>query len=397
MPAQGVPLHDHHSATPDVVIIGGGVIGLAIAWRVAQRGLRATVLERGELGGGTSRVAAGMLAPIAEADPSEQPLLRLGVASARSYPGFIAELTQASGRDPGYLECGTLLAARDADEARALARQLEMRLSLGLSARRLLPSDARRLEPALAPALRLALEFPDDHAIDPRALVAALGEAVRRAGGVLRTGTEVAEVRVGDGRIEGVRLANREHVRAAQVVVAAGVWSGSLAGLPSDAQVPVHPVKGQILRMHDPAGPGLLTRVLRMERGYVVPRGDGRYVLGATMEERGFDTTVTAGAVFELLREAVELLPGLDQLVLDELSAGLRPGTPDNTPLIGPGAIPGLHWATGHYRHGILLAPITAELVASALAGEQPVAPGAPPLQSFAPSRFAGVAVAALR
>ena len=373
------------------------MIGLAIAWRAAQRGLQTMVLERGELGGGTSRVAAGMLAPIAEADPSEQPLLRLGIASARTYPRFISELVESSGRDPGYLECGTLLAARDADEAEALARQLELRLSLGLSARRLRASEARRLEPALAPVLRLALEFADDHVVDPRALTAALGEAVRRAGGVLLSSTEATEVSIRDGRIEGVRVEGGDRVSTANVVVAAGVWSGSLAGIPPEARVPVHPVKGQILRIHDPSGPGLLTRVLRMENGYVAPRGDGRYVLGATMEERGFDTTVTAGAVFELLRDAVELLPGLDEMVIDELSAGLRPGTPDNAPVIGPGAIAGLHWATGHYRNGILLAPITADLVAAALAGEEPAAVGAPPLASFAPARFAELAVGASR
>ncbi len=143
-----------------------------------------------------------------------------------------------------------------------------------------------------------------------------------------------------------------------------------LGGLPPDAQVPLRPVKGQIMRLHDPAGPGLMTRALRLPAAYLVPRGDGRYVLGATVEERGFDTTVTAGALFELLRDAVELVPGVGELVIDELSAGLRPGTPDNAPVIGAGAVPGLFWATGHYRHGILLAPVTAELVAAAVLGE---------------------------
>jgi glycine oxidase len=178
---------------------------------------------------------------------------------------------------------------------------------------------------------------------------------------------------------------------AENVVVAAGAWCGGLSGLPEMARVPVRPVKGQILRLHDPAGPGLLTRVLRMERGYVVPRGDGRYVLGATMEERGFDTTVTAGAVHELLRDAIELVPGLDELVIDELSAGLRPATPDNAPAIGPGVLPGLHWATGHYRQGILLAPITAEIVVAGIAGHAPPEGAA----EFSPKRFAPVAMRA--
>jgi glycine oxidase len=262
-----------------------------------------------------------------------------------------------------------------------------MRQELGLSVRRLRPSEARRLEPALAPTVRLALELADDHAIDPRRLTVALAEAVRRAGGELRSGAEVAGLEVAGvaSTDRAVLLDGGERVIAEQVVIAAGVWSSALRGIPSEARVPIHPVKGQVLRLHDPGGPGLLTRVLRMGAGYLVPRGDGRYVLGATMEERGFDTTVTAGGTFELLRNASELLPGIAELVIDELCAGLRPSTPDNAPVIGPGAIPGLHWATGHYRHGILLAPITAEILASALTGEEPSELAA----AVAPTRFA--------
>jgi glycine oxidase len=264
-----------------------------------------------------------------------------------------------------------------------------LRHSLGLTVKRLRASEARRLEPALAPTLRLALEIPDDHAIDPRNLSAGLAVALQRAGGELRVGAAVEEVVVEGDRVSGVRLAEGERIAADNIVVAAGPWSSSLDGIPARARIPVHPIKGQILRLHDPAGPGLMTRVLRMTGGYVVPRGDGRYVIGATMEERGFDTTVTAGAAFELLRNASELLPSVTELVIDELSAGLRPATPDNMPAIGPGAIPGLHWAVGHYRHGILLTPITAELVSGGLRGD-PIA------DEFAPTRFTGVpAVAA--
>ncbi len=355
----------------DLTVVGGGVIGLAIAWRAAQRGLRANVLERSEPGAGTSHVAAGMLAPVSEADPSEQPLLRLGLASARLYPEFVQELEAASGRDAGYLPCGTLMAARDRDEAEALDRMLALRTRLELPARRLLASEARRAEPALAPGVRLGLEIPDDHAIDPRMLTAALAEAARNAGAEIRAGTEVSSVDLVKGdRVAGVTLTSGDRVAAEHVVIAAGPWSSQIGGLPPDAVVPLHPIKGQIMRLHDPSGPGLLTRVLRMQPGYIVPRGDGRYVLGATMEERGYDTTVTAGAVYELLRDAIELLPGLDELVIDELSAGLRPATPDNTPALGPGAFDGLHWATGHYRGGILLAPVTAAIVVGALLGE---------------------------
>ena len=374
-----------------MAVVGGGVIGLSVAWRAAQRGMRVIVLERAEPGGGASWVAAGMIAPISEARPKEQSLLRLSLESARAYPEFVAELSAASGRDPGYLGCGTLAVARDRDEAEALERELVMRVGLGLPVRRLRPSEARRLEPGLAPAVRLALDVPDDHVIEPHALTGALEEALLRGGGELRAGCEVAEVCVSDGRVGGVRLATGDRIEADQIVIAAGVWSSSIPGIPPDARVPLRPVKGQTLRMHDPSGPGLLTRVLRMSPGYVVPRGDGRYVLGATMEERGFDTTITAGAIFEQLRDAIELVPGIGEWVIDGLVAGLRPGTPDNAPVLGPGALEGLQWATGHYRHGILLAPVTADALAATLAGEALPEVAAP----FGAQRFAGVAVGA--
>lgn len=396
MPAQGViDLTHRSSSAPDVIVIGGGVIGLATAWQAAEHDLSVLVVERDAVCAGTSHVAAGMLAPVSEADPSEPALLELGVRSARAYPGFIDALRERSPLDPAYLRCGTLLVARDRDAAEALARAHALRQRLGLAVERLRGSQARAVEPALAPTLRLALELAEDHAVDPRALATALADALRRAGGAIREGCDVAGLLVSGARVIGVRLRDGEQLHAGQVVVAAGVWSGRLGGLPPEAQIPIHPVKGQILRLRDPAGPGLLSRVVRQEGAYVVPRGDGRYVLGATMEERGFDQTVTAGAVFELLREAVELVPGLSELQIEEISAGLRPGTPDNAPIIGAGALDGLHWATGHYRNGILLAPVTAELILAGLRGEVPPAELAPARFAPAPSAVAAEAVAA--
>jgi glycine oxidase len=378
------------SSSFDVVVVGGGVIGLSIAWRAAQRGLRVALIERGELASGTSRVAAGMLAPVTEASLVDQAVLHLGLAGLQLYPSFTEELRAVSGSDPGLLMCGTLVVAGDRDEAEALERELELRRTLGLPVRRLRPSEARELAPALAPVVRLALHAPGDHAIDPRRLCAALAEAARRAGAELVAGVEVtALVMSAAEAVKGIQLADGEVVAAEQVVIAAGTWSGAIEGIPEAACVPVHPVKGQILRLHDPAGPGLLGQVLRMAGGYIVPRGDGRYVLGATTEERGFDTTVTAGGAFELLRAASEVVPGVSELVIDELSAGLRPATPDNAPAIGPGAVPGLHWAVGHYRNGILLAPITAQIIAEALTGGDPPAIAAP----FGPDRFARLRV----
>jgi glycine oxidase len=367
------------TAAPDVVVIGGGVIGLAVAWRAAQRGLAVRVIERGELGGGASHVAAGMLAPVTEADPGELALLELGLRSAADWPTFAAELAGASGHDPGLRRCGALVVARDRDEAEALERELELLRELGLGVERLRPSAARKLEPALAPTIRLALAVPGDHATDPRATVTALAEAGRREGVDLCTGIAVGRIERDGARITGVRLATGEIVATERVVVAGGAWSGAIGGLP---EVPLRPVKGQILRLRDPHGPGLLDRIVRFEGGYLVPRGDGRYVLGATMEERGFDTTVTAGGLYELLRDAGELVPGIHELVVEESAAGLRPATPDNAPVLGADPeIEGLHWATGHHRNGILLTPVTAQIVAASLDGA--AAPAA-----FAPRRF---------
>ena len=346
------------------------------------------VLERDEPGAGASGVAAGMLAPVTEADAQERDLLLLGLQSARRWPAFAAELHDVTGIDVGYRPTGTLVVARDRDEAEALDRELAIRERLGLTTHRLLPSRARAAEPALAPTVRLALDVPDDHAVDPRALVRALVAAVAAAGVEVRTGAAVAGV-AGDGtRATGVRLRDGTTVPAGAVLVAAGAWSGALDGLPIGARVPVRPVKGQTVRLRDPGhdpAQALVGRVLRWEGGYLVPRVDGGYVLGATVEERGFSTSMTAGAVHELLRDAAEVVPGVLELEVAELVAGLRPGTPDNAPVLGAStALDGLFWATGHHRNGILLAPVTADLVAAELAGE---AHGHP----FGPGRFAAL------
>ena len=320
--------------TPDVAVIGGGVVGLSIALRCTQRGLRTVVLERARAGAGASAMAAGMLAPVSEAEVGHAELLHEGLEAARAWPAFAEELGVR------LHDAGTLLVARDRDEAEALDREHAFRERLGLRVERLLPSEARRLEPALAPTVRLALHVPDDRAVDPREVLAALRPRV--------------DVR------EGVDVRSLDDVEAERVVVATGAWSPELV------DVPVRPVKGQIMRLRDPAGPGLMTRVLRFEGGYLVPRGDGGYVLGATVEERGYDTTVTAGGLYELLRDATEIVPGISELVVEETGAGLRPGTPGNVPILreeGRVVV-----ATGHFRNGVLLAPTTADRVAAMLA-----------------------------
>ena len=351
-----------------------------------------TVLERDTVGAGTSRVAAGMLAPVSEVEFGEagRRILELGLRSAEMWPAFAAALKEVAGMDVGLMRTGTLVVARDDDEARELERQIAFRESLGLRAERLLGSRAREREPALTPTVRLALEAPEDHSVDPRRLLAALRGACEATGVRLREHARALsiETNAARDRVAGVTLScgrGVERLKAPQVLLAAGAWVEQIEGLPEHALVPVRPVKGQLLRLRDPAGPGLLERVVRFTGGYLVPRADGRYVLGASMEERGFDTRPTAGAVHELLREAHELVPGVSELEIEELCVGLRPGTPDNAPAIGAGVLEGLTWATGHHRNGILLAPLTAELVLEALSGEG--SHGAL-LRACAPGRF---------
>jgi len=331
------------SAHPfDVAVVGGGVIGLSAAWRAARAGLRVVVYERDVVGAGASHVAAGMLAPVSEADAQEPELLDLGLRSAAAWPAFARELGVA------LHTTGTLVVARDRDEAEWLERELALRERLGLAAERLLPSAARAAEPALAPALRAAFAAPEDHSVDPRELLGALLAATRAAGAEVHEQHAVSDLGA---------------LPADTVVLAAGAWSGALA------DVAVRPVKGQTIRLRPRAGePALLTHTIRFDGGYLVPRPDGRVVVGATMEERGFDTAMTAGAVYDLLRDASELVPGVLELEVEELLAGLRPGTPDNLPIVRR-LDDRVVAATGHGRNGILLAPVTAELVLAQLTG----------------------------
>jgi glycine oxidase len=383
----------------DVAIVGGGIIGLAVAWRARERGMSVALLERDELGRGASHVAAGMLAPVAEVEFGEaaRGSLQLGLCSARSWPRFTGELGEAAGVELALRTNGTLIVARDEDESRELERQHELRRSLGLRVSRLRPSEARELEPALAPTVRRALECPEDHSVDPREVLFALRLACERAGVGIRERTPVASLLcdASGAHVTGVLTSDGVRVGAGTVVLAAGAWSEQLAASlgPTATSVPVRPVKGQILRLRDPAGAGLLGRAVRYEGGYLLPRGDGRYVLGATVEERGFELRATAGGVYELLRDARELVPGVSELEIEEVSVGLRPGSPDNAPVIGPArGIEGLIWASGHHRNGILLAPLSAELVLGLLDPGAARDEHGPLLAACDPGRFAETA-----
>jgi glycine oxidase len=359
------------SKTADVAVIGAGVIGLSCAWRAAQRGLDVTVLDRATPVSGATAVAAGMLAPVGELSFGEQKLLEMTVASAELYPGFVAELEQASGAETGYRRCGALHVALDRDEAEELRRRHRLQLSMELEAEWLTPRRCRELEPGLAPSIAGGVHVAGEGAVDPRALCAALLTALEREGAEVRGGAAVDEAIIEGGRITGVRTDAGDEIIAGQVVLANGCWAGASDWLPAEARPEVRPVKGQIITLRGAPSDPVCERIVVSERVYVVPRPDGRLVVGATVEERGFDTAVTAGGVHELLREAYRLLPEIAELELLETAAGLRPGTPDNLPLIGPGALEGLVLATGHYRNGVLLAPLTAERVSEVLASAE--------------------------
>lgn len=360
----------------DVVVVGGGVIGLSCAWRLAQRGARVVVIECYEPSWGATWVAAGMLAPVGELAFGEPKLLELTLAAARLYPDFVAELEDATGKDTGYEEVGALHVALDRDEAAQLRRVHELQRSLELEAKWLSPRKCRDLEPGLTPSFRGGVFAPGEAAVDPRALTKALLAALAAEGVEVRTSVDVLDGLFDQGRLVGVRTRPRtsdetEELRAEAVVLATGAWSGGTGWLPEHARPPVRPVKGQVVELRRPRmakllGP-IISHILASERVYLVPRPDGRLIVGATVEEMGFDTTVTAGGVHELLREAYRLLPEVAELAFVDASAGLRPGTPDNLPLVGPGAIDGLVLATGHFRNGILLAPLAAQTVADLL------------------------------
>jgi glycine oxidase len=360
------------------------VIGLATGWRASRRGLATLVLDTGEVAHGATHVAAGMLAPVSEASFGEEDLLALNLEAARRYPGFVAELEDETGIATGYQPCGTLTVALDRDQGGQLAQLHEFHLSRGLDSEWLRGRECRDLEPGLSPSVVGGYRTSLDHQVSPRLLAKALAQALCLAGGELRSRTPAPSVLVEGDRVTGVELPTGERVHADHVVVAAGWRSGELAGLPDEARVPVRPVKGQILRLQGDRRSPIAERVIGTTEVYVVPRANGRVVVGATVEERGPDTTVTAGGVFELLRSAYEVLPGIAELELVETAAGLRPVAPDNMPIIGPGALPGLVWATAHWRNGILLAPPTADAVVAFAAGD-----AVPNLfEPFAPERF---------
>ncbi len=377
----------------DVVVIGGGIIGLAVAYALAQRGRAVTVVEAARIGErAAAGVAAGMLAPSSEADLSDPRLTTLALASHAAYPAWVADLEQASGVEVGYDATGTLLVALHRDHLALIEHLHAFQVERGLAAERLTGAQARDEEPYLAPGIAGALRMPDAQ-VDPRRLLRALPLALERAGGRIVEDTRVTAV-TRDGDVYEVTT---EHdgmastLRATQVVLAAGAWSRQIAlvGLEA-ATLPMRPVKGQILRLR---GERLLRHVIRTPDVYLVPRADGEIVVGASMEEQGFDARPTAGAVHDLLREARRAVPGIAELELAECGVGFRPALRDHLPAIGNIDGAGLFVASGHFRDGVVLAPITARLLADLVCDGRLDAL----LEPFAPGRFAPASIEVTR
>jgi glycine oxidase len=365
----------------DVVIVGGGIIGLAIARAAARAGMRTSVLEMAEPGAAASAAAAGLLSPQLEAE-RPGPWLDLGLRSRDLYPEFAGAVRDESGIDPGLARRGILVLEPGPEEAGRLEARLAAQRALGLPAETVRGEALRRLEPALTTRVSGALLLPADGWIDAALLVRGLRVAAGRAGARLRFGARVTGLRRRGDAVTGV-LTDAGPVAAGAVVIAAGAWSSQIAaaGLPP---VPVHPVRGQIVCRR--LEPGALGHALYSEECYLVPRGDGRVLAGSTMERVGFDARTTPEAVAALRSAAIELVPALGRARGEEAWAGLRPATGDGLPAIGPGGARGLFYATGHLRNGILLAPVTARIVTRLLLGEDPGCDLAP----FSPRRFGG-------
>jgi glycine oxidase len=368
---------------PKTVVIGAGVIGLAIAWRLAQAGCAVTVYDRGKSGYGASWAAAGMLAAAAETEPGEEALLTLTLESQRQWPSFARELEAASGIAVGYRDEGTIVVALNRDDAEQLRFTYEFQKGLGLDLEWLSGVAARQREPHLRPGIPAAVFSPGDHQVENRAVVSALVVAAAQAGAIICEHCPVREVEIAGGRVCGVVTA-RGRVAADLVILAAGAWSRDIGGIPPACLPPVRPIKGQMLALRmDPEAP-LLRHVVWVPNGYLVPRRNGRLIVGGTVEERGFDPALTAGGLLTLIEGAWRAVPSIEELPVAETWVGFRPGSRDDAPMLGPSGIDGLVIATGHHRNGILLTPVTAAAISAyVLNGRLPEV-----AQAFSPARF---------
>jgi glycine oxidase len=361
-------------------------VGLGVGWRLAAAGCAVDLFDRGEAGRGASWAAAGMLAAGVETEPSEEALLALNRQAQRRWPEFAAELGRVTGIDVGLRREGTLVVGLTRDDVQQLRFSFDFQRRLGIDLAWLSGREAREREPHLHPGAVAAIYSPGDHQVDNRSLVRALRQAFIDAGGRLHEHTAVRAIDSVRASVRGVRIGDALHPADA-VLLAAGAWSRTIEGMPPDASPPVRPVKGQMLALRmDPARP-ILRHVVWAPKVYLVPRHDGRLLIGATVEERGFDPDLTAGGVLALLEAAWRAVPTIEELPIDEMWIGFRPGSRDDAPILGPTPIEGLTVATGHHRNGILLAPLTIDMIARyMLSGEIDPAIRAFGIERFAPA-----------
>ncbi|MCW2237687.1 glycine oxidase ThiO [Azospirillum canadense] len=370
-------------AIPSVAIVGAGAIGLSIAWRLASAGCRVQVFDRGLAGRGATHAAGGMLAACVETEPGEESLLPLTRASQALWPVFAAELEDASGQSVDLRREGTMVIAQTADDAAKVRFLHDLQAGLGLPVEWLSGAEVRRREPYLQPGVAGALYCAEDHQVDNRKLATALHAAALRAGVEVHENAPVTRIEGQGGQVVGLWVGDRL-VEADRIVLAAGAWSAGIEGLPPPARPPVRPVKGQMVCLRMDSRLPLLRHVVWTPGTYLIPRLDGRLLIGATTEERGFDDRLTAGGQFALLEGAWRALPGIAELPIEEAWAGFRPGSRDDAPILGPTEVEGLVLATGHHRNGILLTPVTADSIARLiLTGESD-----PVIRPFALDRF---------
>jgi glycine oxidase len=343
--------------TLDVAIAGAGLIGGSIALELARAGLRVGVFDRGEPGREASWASAGILSPAPE-NPGAIPMVPLGRASLALYPEFVAMVEEISGQNVGFRPKGTLEALFSADAVRDLSTLIALHHGLGLKAEPLRGEDARELEPGLSPDVEAAALRPEEASVDNRALTHAVLQAARSSGAQLFAGHEVQGIWREGGRCAGLRFA-AEKVSAKWTLISAGSFSSQIDGM--QAYAPVQPAKGQIIAMRQDRL--TIERVLWSQKVYLVPRNDGRIIAGATTEYVGYDKHVTAGGLEKILAAAIELAPSLSEARIEETWAGLRPDSPDHLPILGPTDLKGLLVATGHFRSGVLLTPVTAKLM----------------------------------
>ncbi|MGA0347147.1 MAG: glycine oxidase ThiO [Alphaproteobacteria bacterium] len=353
-----------------IVIVGGGVSGLAIGWRLAQAGETVTVFERNKAGMESTWAAAGMLAPQIEAEYGEEMLLPLAMASHKLWPDFAKELIAETGIPIDYREEGTIQVSLDRDEQEQLDNRFSFLSGNQLEVEKLSAYEVRRLEPHISRAVTGGIYSPQDHQVDNRALAVALKMAFEKAGGILREQCSVEEIVIGKDCVTGI-VVNGEKIKVDHVVVAAGAWSRNIPGIPEVFRPPVRPLKGQMLALEMPESAPLITHVIWgpgnsiVSNVYLAPKSDGRLIVGATVEEMGFDKRMTGGGLLEILRAAWEVLPGIYDLPVIDSWSGLRPASRDDAPILGSSGISGLTYATGHHRNGILLSPITASEISS--------------------------------